>query len=195
MNCTLTLSTADRERLRSKLVHNIADTFPIVNITIQGEGRAARSNWKTASEDIWFCPYSNTYTFNSQAVKQWRRVLAPYRHPDGSSKGWIQIASGNFRDTFASNLWTDISISFGSMPENTDHPTQKSEKLIAKLILASSNSRDTVLEPLLGNGTTSVVAKKLRRQFIGIETDEEDCLLSERRIKLADSHSAMQGFA
>nr|WP_299492459.1 DNA methyltransferase [Acaryochloris sp. IP29b_bin.137] len=78
------------------------------------------------------------------------------------------------------------------MPENTDHPTHKSEKRIAKLILESSNSRDTVLEPLLGSGITSVVAKKLRRQLIGIE--EEYCLLSERHIELADSHVTIQGF-
>ena len=48
--------------------------------------------------------------------------------------------SGKYRDTAPSNLMSDITIPFWSMPENTDHPTQKSEKLIAKLILASSKS-------------------------------------------------------
>jgi len=158
------------------------------------KGRGARSNWKNASEDIWFCTNSNSYTFNSQAVKQRRRVLAPYRHPDGSPKDWSKTENGNFRDTFASNLWTDISIPFWSMPENTDHPTQKSEKLLAKLILASSNPGDTVLDPFLGSGTTSVVAKKLHRHFIGVEIDEEYCLLSEKRLELADSHPSIQGF-
>ena len=53
------------------------------------------------------------------------------------------------------------------MQENTAHPTQKPEKLIAKLILASSNKGDVVLDPFLGSGTTSVVAKKLGRKYIG----------------------------
>lgn len=288
MNRTLTLSSSDQDRLRSRIVENLIEPFPLSNITIHGDclevapklpknsidllildppynltkdfngrtfakqsvaaytewldqicaclkpllkptasiyicgdwfssasifavahahfhvrnritwerekGRGARSNWKNSSEDIWFCTASNSYTFNCQAVKQRRRVLAPYRHRDGSPKDWVKTPQGNFRDTYASNLWTDISIPFWSMPENTDHPTQKSEKLIAKLILASSNPDDIVLDPFLGSGTTSAVAKKLRRQFIGIEMDEEYCLLSERRIELADSHPAIQGF-
>jgi len=159
------------------------------------KGRGSRSNWKNASEDIWFCTCSNTYTFNSQAVKQRRRVLTPYRHRDGSPKDWVQSPNGNFRDTYPSNLWTDISIPFWSMPENTDHPTQKSEKLLAKLILASSNPKDAILDPFLGSGTTSVVARKLNRQYWGIEMDEEYCLLAERRLELADIHPKIQGLA
>ena len=57
------------------------------------------------------------------------------------------------------------------MPENTDHPTQKAEKLIAKLVLASTNSGDFVFDPFLGSGTTSVVAKKLGRHYLGIELE------------------------
>jgi site-specific DNA-methyltransferase (adenine-specific) len=80
------------------------------------------------------------------------------------------------------------------MPENTDHPTQKSEKLIAKLVLASSSPGDVVLDPFLGSGTTSVVAKKLRRRFLGIELDHEYCLLAERRLELAEDDTRIQGF-
>ncbi|WP_299403581.1 site-specific DNA-methyltransferase [Acaryochloris sp. IP29b_bin.148] len=159
------------------------------------KGRGARSNWKNASEDIWFCTASNTYTFNCQAVKQRRKVLAPYRHHDGSPKDWVQTTQGNFRDTYPSNLWTDISIPFWSMPENTDHPTQKSEKLLAKLVLASSNPGDLVLDPFLGSGTTSVVAKKLGRQYWGIDINLEYCLWAERRLELADADPRIQGLA
>jgi site-specific DNA-methyltransferase (adenine-specific) len=55
------------------------------------------------------------------------------------------------------------------MPENTDHPTQKPEKLLAKIILASTNPGDLVLDPFAGSGTTAVVAKKLGRNFVAIE--------------------------
>jgi site-specific DNA-methyltransferase (adenine-specific) len=80
------------------------------------------------------------------------------------------------------------------MPENTDHPTQKPEKLLAKLILASSNPGDVVLDPFLGSGTTSVVAKKLGRQYVGIELDETYCLLAEKRLELADTAPTIQGY-
>jgi len=72
------------------------------------------------------------------------------------------------------------------MPENTDHPTQKSEKLIAKLMLASSNAGDVVFDPFLGSGTTSVVAQKLNRKFFGIELEEEYALLAEKRLQSLD---------
>jgi site-specific DNA-methyltransferase (adenine-specific) len=80
------------------------------------------------------------------------------------------------------------------MPENTEHPTQKSEKLIAKLILASSNPGDFVLDPFVGSGTTSVVAKKLDRRYLGIDLNEEYCLLTERRLELAERDRKIQGW-
>lgn len=158
------------------------------------KGRGSRSNWKNASEDIWFCTVGDRYTFNVDAVKLRRRVVAPYRLTDGTPKDWQQTQHGNFRDTHPSNLWTDITIPFWSMAENTNHPTQKSEKLIAKLVLASSNEGDMVFDPFLGSGTTSVVAKKLGRQYLGIELDEEYCLLAEKRLELAETIADIQGY-
>lgn len=158
------------------------------------KGRGAKANWKNSSEDIWFCTMSEDYTFNVEEVKLRRKVLAPYTDESGKPKDWQVTEHGNFRDTHPSNLWTDITIPFWSMPENTDHPTQKCEKLIARLILASTNPGDMVFDPFLGSGTTSVVAKKLGRQYIGIDIDEEYCLLAERRLELADKDSKVQGY-
>jgi site-specific DNA-methyltransferase (adenine-specific) len=173
-----------------------SEFFEIRNrITWEREkGRGALVNWKNASEDIWFCTMSNRYTFNVDAVKVRRRVLAPYRHNDGRPKDWHETLGGNFRDTHPSNLWTDITIPFWSMPENTDHPTQKSEKLIAKLVLASSHPDDMVFDPFLGSGTCSVVAKKLNRRYCGIELDETYALLAEKRLTLADLDHTIQGY-
>lgn len=157
------------------------------------KGRGARTNWKNAIEDIWFCTCSDTYTFNVDAVKLRRKVLAPYRQ-NGTPKDWQETAIGNFRDTHPSNMWTDITIPFWSMPENTDHPTQKSEKLLARLILASTNPGDVVFDPFLGSGTTSVVAKKLNRQYLGIDINEDYCLLAEKRLELAECNKTIQGY-
>lgn len=158
------------------------------------KGRGAFQNWKNCSEDIWFCTLSNEYTFNVEPVKLKRRVIAPYTK-NGIPKDWKKSNTGNFRLTFPSNLWTDITVPFWSMPENTDHPAQKPEKLLAKIILASSNANDIILDPFLGSGTTSVVAKKLKRHFVGIEVDKTFCCIAEKRLALAEENNSIQGYS
>ena len=164
-------------------------------ITWQREkGRGALSNWKNGMEDIWFATRSGTYTFNVDAVKIRRKVIAPYR-VDGKPKDWEETADGNFGDTYPSNFWDDISIPYWSMPENTAHPTQKPEKLLAKLILASSNPGDVVFDPFLGSGSTSVTAKKLLRHYVGVEVSEQYCVWAEKRLEMADGDTSIQGYA
>ena len=158
------------------------------------KGRGAKMNWKNASEDIWFFTVSDEYTFNVEAVKMKRKVRAPYT-ANGAPKDWEKSADGNFRTTFPSNFWTDLTVPFWSMPENTVHPTQKPEKLLAKIILASTAENDLILDPFLGSGTTCVTAKKLNRRFVGIERDEDYCLLTEKRLALAENDKAIQGFS
>ncbi len=164
-------------------------------ITWQREkGRGALSNWKNGMEDIWFATNSKTYKFNAEAVKIRRKVIAPYR-VEGKPKDWEETKSGNFRNTYPSNFWDDISIPYWSMPENTDHPTQKPEKLLAKLILASSDPGDIVFDPFLGSGSTSVTAKKLGRHYAGTEMNEQYCVWAEKRLETAASDNTIQGYA
>ena len=175
----------------------LSEELTILNrITWQREkGRGATNNWKNGMEDIWFAVKNpKDYCLNVEAVKMKRRVIAPYRE-NGQPKDWQATAEGNFRLTHPSNFWDDISIPFWSMPENTDHPTQKPEKLIAKLLLASSRPGDVVLDPFLGSGTTCVVAKKLGRHFCGIEAELEYCLWAIKRLHLADTDNSIQGYA
>lgn len=122
----------------SSAVQSVLQKYFIIRNRLTWErekGRGAKANWKNCSEDIWFCTMSNNYHFDVESVKLKKKVIAPYRNISGAPKDWEETDSGNFRLTHPSNLWTDISIPFWSMPENTDHPTQKPEKLIAKLIL------------------------------------------------------------
>lgn len=163
-------------------------------ITWQREkGRGALSNWKNGMEDIWFATKSKNYTFNINDVKIRRRVIAPYK-ADGKPKDWEETSEGNFRNTFPSNFWDDISIPYWSMPENTAHPTQKPEKLLAKMILASSNKGDIVFDPFLGSGSTSVTAKKLGRKFVGIEKNVQYCVWAEKRLESAETDVTIQGY-
>ena len=180
----------------SLIIGRVLDEFFTVRnrITWQREkGRGATSNWKNSLEDIWFATKSNKYTFNLDAVKIRKKVIAPYR-VDGNPKDWDETENGNYRNTCPSNFWDDITIPFWSMPENTAHPTQKPEKLIAKIILASSNPSDVVLDPFLGSGTTSVVAKKLGRKYVGIEANEQYCVWAEQRLDMAENDISIQGY-
>ena len=183
--CTSHLQTVLEERLT------------VINrITWQREkGRGAKNNWKNSMEDIWVAVKDpQSYYFDVESVKMKRRVRAPYKE-NGMPKDWEATEDGKFRLTYPSNFWDDISIPFWSMPENTDHPTQKPEKLYAKLILASSRKGDFVFDPFMGSGTAPVVAKKLGRRYLGIEVNKEYCLWAAKRLEMAEENKGIQGYA
>lgn len=158
------------------------------------KGRGAKSNWKNCSEDIWFFTTSEDYYFNVDAVMLKRQVIAPYTDRNGEPKDWSETANGRFRVTHPSNIWTDLTVPYWSMPENTDHPTQKPEKLLAKIILASSREGDLIFDPFNGSGTTTVVAKKLGRRYLGVEIDENYCCLAAKRLENASKDRSIQGY-
>ena len=181
----------------SPLVYSVIVRYCSVlnRITWQREkGRGAKHNWKNGMEDIWFCVKDERdYYFDVDSVKQKRKVIAPYKEA-GKPKDWQETEDGNFRITYPSNFWDDISIPYWSMPENTDHPTQKPEKLVAKLILASCPEGGIVFDPFLGSGTTSVVAKKLGRRYCGVEINPLYAAWAEKRLELAESNTEIQGY-
>ena len=175
----------------------LGEFFQLRNrITWQREkGRGAKANWKNGMEDIWFATVGESYTFHLDAVKLRRRVIAPYR-TDGAPRDWTEApGGGRFRDTCPSNFWDDITVPFWSMPENTAHPTQKPEKLLAKLLLASSNPGDLVFDPFLGSGSTSVAAKKLGRHYLGVEREPQYCVWAEQRLEQAEVRPEIQGYS
>jgi site-specific DNA-methyltransferase (adenine-specific) len=181
----------------SAAIHRVGERYFKVQNRITWErekGRGAKLNWKKCSEDVWFFTVSDDYYFNVDAVMLKRKVIAPYTDPNGAPKDWLESSDGRFRLTHPSNLWTDLTVPYWSMPENTDHPTQKPEKLLAKIILASSQPGDLVFDPFNGSGTTTVVAKKLGRHFLGVELDETYCSLAQKRLDLADNDSTIQGY-
>jgi site-specific DNA-methyltransferase (adenine-specific) len=181
----------------SAAIHRVGEKYfiPQNRITWEREkGRGAKSNWKNCSEDIWFFTVSEDYYFDVEAVMLKRQVIAPYTDRNGAPKDWVESENGRFRLTHPSNLWTDLTVPYWSMPENTDHPTQKPEKLLAKVILASSKDGDLVFDPFNGSGTTTVVAKKLGRHYLGVEIDETYCCLAAKRLDLASQNRSIQGY-
>ncbi|MFH1239581.1 MAG: DNA methyltransferase [bacterium] len=148
------------------------------------KGRGARTNWKSNMEDIWFAVAGKDYTFNIEEVKIKKEVLAPYRFggKGGPPKDWVEENGERYRYTCPSNIWQDMVVPFWSMPENTPHPTQKPEKLLERIIMASSNKGDLILDPFLGSGTTAVVAKKLGRNYIAFEINKDYIRLTMKRL-------------
>jgi site-specific DNA-methyltransferase (adenine-specific) len=181
----------------STAIHLVLDKALKVRNRITWErekGRGSKRNWKNASEDIWLATVSDDYIFNVENVKLKRKVLAPYTDDNGTPKDWLDTSGGKYRLTHPSNLWNDITVPFWSMPENTDHPTQKPEKLMAKLILASTNEDGFVFDPFMGVGSSIITAKKLNRRFLGIEIEQEYCLLAAKRLRMAENDKSIQGY-
>ena len=162
-------------------------------ITWQREkGRGAAKNWKNSMEDIWFCTNGEDYQFHLDAVKMRKKVIAPYRE-NGEAKDWREENGEKYRMTCPSNFWDDITVPFWSMPENTAHPTQKPEKLYARLLLASSAANDLVFDPFGGSGTAAVAAKKLGRRYTVIEKNLQYCVWAQERLRRAETDRSIQG--
>jgi len=156
------------------------------------KGRGSKKNWKNASEDIWYATRGEDFYFSSDSVKLQKTVRTPYRDEDGKPKDWDE-ESGE-RLTYASNLWTDITVPFWSMSENTPHPTQKPEKLLARILLASSKPGDLILDPFSGSGTSAATCKKLDRYCIAIEKDPIYCAYAVKRVLQAKENKTIQGY-
>lgn len=75
------------------------------------------------------------------------------------------------------NLWV-----IPAEKHRTPHPAEKPESLLTRILLIASREGDLVLDPFMGSGTTGVVAKRLKRRFIGIEIDAEYYALASQRI-------------
>jgi DNA modification methylase len=147
------------------------------------KGRGASKNWKRNMEDVWYAVKRGAdFTFN---LTKWKKpVIAPYRE-DGKPKDWVEENGERYRMTHPSNVWTDLCVPFWSMPENTEHPWQKPEKLVERVVAASSRPGDLVVDPFLGSGTTAVVARRLGRRYLGFELDPEWVRVSLKRLGVA----------
>ena len=122
------------------------------------------TRFTNAHETLLWCTTSRSakYTFNYQNLKELNEGKQM------RSDWYIPICSGKERLRKDNN--------------QRSHPTQKPEALLYRIILASTNKNDLILDPFLGSGTTAVVAKKLQRNFIGIEQDSEYIALARKRL-------------
>jgi site-specific DNA-methyltransferase (adenine-specific) len=170
---------------RSGLIQRLLEERFVVRNRItwkRDKGRGAKTNWKNNHEDVWFATAGERYAFHVDAVKVRKPVIAPYRDATGRPKDWSESPDGPHRLTHPSNIWIDLCVPFWSMPENTPHPTQKPERLVERILLASSTPGDLVVDPFLGSGTTAVVARKLGRRFAGVDLNPDYVRLALKRL-------------
>ena len=122
-----------------------------------------------STEFIVWAVKGKNWIFNYELMKQ----INPSKQKDGSIK--------QMRD-----LWEMPLVQGKERLRNSDgkalHPTQKPEEMLKRIILASSNENDIILDPFLGSGTTAIVAKNFKRNWIGIEKNNEYAKIAELRI-------------
>ena len=124
----------------------------------------------------------NNYTFNAEDIMVEAktgavRKLIDYRKPNPQPYNSKKVPG---------NVWYIPRVRY-RMKEYENHPTQKPEALLERIIKASSNKGDTVLDPFSGSFTTCAVAKKLNRKCIGIEIEEEYIKIGLRRLGIAST--------
>lgn len=148
-------------------------------------GVQARRYFGSLYEPILFCVKDDrTYTFNADAIlveakTGAQRRLIDYRKPIPAMYNTTKIPG---------NVWEFPRVRY-RMDEYENHPTQKPIALLERIIKASSNPGDMVLDPFSGTFTTSFVAKALGRKSIGIEIEEAYGKIGLRRLGLAHTYN------
>lgn len=151
-------------------------------------GVQAKKYYGSLYEPILFCiKDKKNYTFNAnhilvEAKTGAKRKLVDYR------KSIPEIYNSK---KVPGNVWTFPRVRY-RMPEYEEHPTQKPIALLERIIKASSNEGDIVLDPFSGTFTTSYVAKSLHRCSIGIEIEEEYLKIGLRRLDITDKHNGVK---
>lgn len=144
-------------------------------------GVQAKNYYGSVYEPVLFCVKDKKrYTFNSdeilvEARTGAQRKLIDYRKKEPTPYNCSKVPG---------NVWTFPRVRY-RMSEYEEHPSQKPEVLLERIIKASSNPGDTVLDPFSGTFTTSAVGQKLERYTIGIELQEKYVQVGLRRLDIA----------
>ena len=150
------------------------------------------NDWGRSHESILCLRKSSRYTMNTDSVR------VPYnahtlKYPSHPQAETSQYGNGRKGGNWEPNPLgakprdvIEIPTTCNGMGEKTPHPTQKPEELLRKIVLASSNEGETVLDPFVGSGTTAVCAKQLSRKFVGIDRNAEYLDWAARRLRAVE---------
>ena len=137
---------------------------------------------------ILFYSKSNRYLFNEMRIIDTGKNISRYSKIDSEGNKYY-MRSGKYKVVYKGTVpvndwWSDISALTNNAKERCGYPTQKPEALLERIIKASSNEGDLVLDPFCGSGTTCVAAKKLNRNYIGIDISNEAIDICKKRMIL-----------
>ncbi|MFZ1509685.1 MAG: site-specific DNA-methyltransferase [Anaerolineae bacterium] len=132
----------------------------------QGMGRT--KGFSPRHDDILMFTKSEDYVFNIDSVRIPQKYYRERNNMAGANPG---------------DVWAFSHVHY-SNPEREDHPTQKPEALIARMILASSNEGDLVLDPFSGSGTTARVCQVLNRRCLAMEINPDYVERTRKRLAL-----------
>lgn len=155
------------------------------------------NDWGRSHESILHFRKSKYSTFNIDSVRipYSDHTLKYPSHPqaatsqygNGKDHQWLPNPSGaKPKDVI------EIPTTCNGMHEKTSHPTQKPEELLRRIILASSNAEDVVLDPFVGSGTTAVAAEQLTRRWLGCDLSPEYLTSAIDRIEAVEGWSIEQ---
>lgn len=142
-------------------------------------GVACRSRYSPRNEKLlWYVKNSNNYTFNLDAVRD-----PNVKYPNQKKNGVLKC---NPLGKNPSDVWQISKVTSGakrSSKERTPHPAQFPLEMIERIIKASSNENDLILDPFMGSGTTAVAALANGRKVIGFELNEKYIEIAKERIE------------
>jgi len=171
------------------------DVFLRTKITIlsriiwyyDSSGVQARKYFGSRYEPILFCVKDKkNYTFNTNDILVEARTGAVRKLIDYRKR---KPALYNSKKV-AGNVWEFTRVRY-RMNEYENHPTQKPEALLTRIIKVSSNKDEIILDPFSGTFTTSFIAKKLIRKSIGIEINEEYIKIGLRRLQFTSKYKGV----
>lgn len=165
---------------------------------IESRLRQSKKKYTDNSDYIYFFSKGESKTFNLDDIRIPQSTI--YK---SSVESVPSVIIGKYKKTKYNpigknpgTIWNDIKALTYRSKELIDqklHTIQKPEKLIERMILASSNEGDLILDSFAGTGVVSFVAKKLKRNFIAIESDEEMNYICNNRLFI-NSKSTMENF-
>ncbi|MCY4419492.1 MAG: DNA methyltransferase [Cytophagales bacterium] len=158
-----------------------------------GPGSPGMRQFNRKSDTIFWYSKGKEWVFNKDEIR------IPYKDPNQSLRRAMS-STGSFtkeeievnrkKGKIPENWWSSFALAVRSKKENTGYPTQKPIKLLERIIKASSNEGDIVLDPFCGCATTCVAAERLNRQWVGIDIWKKSHALI---VKRAESEAGLLG--
>ena len=161
-----------------------------------GKSNHSQSKYYHAHDVIFFYTRSLKYIFNREYLPVSNSTIKRYNRVDENGKRYMELVAGGQRKTKTKrfylenskgapvdSLWIEKLQLGNSSKERLGYPTQKPIQLLARIIKASSNQGDTVLDPFCGSGTTLDAAEGLGRHWIGIDQNPDAIAITEKRLE------------